>query len=147
MHSLLGSHYFSQTETPCSFDHCGGDVAWDSIPLKVVRGYQLIDPPDHNMPFEIIPLKVKVDTKHRLLMRNTCNSAAGNRLRSSAKNVLQAPRSSTKFGDCSFSVERPTAWNSLPDHVNIDEYFQNTPAHSAIGLYLHNPLLFLGPQI
>ena len=25
-------------------------------PLKVVRGDQLIDPPDHNIPFEMIPL-------------------------------------------------------------------------------------------
>ena len=48
---------------------------------------------------------------------NFCTSAADNRLRSSAKNLLQVPRSSTKFGDCSFSVAGPTAWNSLPDHV------------------------------
>ena len=48
-------------------------VACYSIPLKMVRGDQLIVPPDHNMPFEIIPLKLKVDTKHRLLMLNTCN--------------------------------------------------------------------------
>jgi len=48
-------------------------VAWYSVPLKVVREYQLIDPLDHNMPFEMIPLKLKVDTKHRLLMLNTCN--------------------------------------------------------------------------
>src|ERR1043165_9136891 len=39
------------------------------------------------------------------------------RLRSSSKNLLQVPRSSTRFGDCSFSVAGPTAWNSLPDHV------------------------------
>src|SRR6218665_1498673 len=53
----------------------GAGIAWDSIPLNVVRGYQLIDLPDHNMPFEMIPLKLKVDrlTKHRLLMLNTCN--------------------------------------------------------------------------
>ena len=38
-------------------------------------------------------------------------------LQSSAKILLQVPRSSTKFGDCSFSVAGPTAWNSLPDHV------------------------------
>src|SRR6218665_2448245 len=48
---------------------------------------------------------------------NFCTSAADNRLRSSAKNLIQVPRSSTKFGDCSFSVAGPTAWNSLPDHV------------------------------
>src|SRR6218665_1856193 len=48
---------------------------------------------------------------------NFCTSAADNRLRSSAKNLLQVPRSSTKFGDCSFSVAGPAAWNSLPDHV------------------------------
>ena len=43
-------------------------VVWDSIPLKVVQGDRLIDPLDHNMPFEMIPPKLKVDTKHRLLM-------------------------------------------------------------------------------
>ena len=48
-------------------------VAWDSVPLKVVQADQLIDPPDHNMPFKMILLKLKVDTKHRLLMLNTCN--------------------------------------------------------------------------
>src|SRR6218665_3796282 len=42
-------------------------------PRKVLWGGQLIDPPDHNMPFEMIPLKLKVDTKHRLLMLNTCD--------------------------------------------------------------------------
>jgi len=42
-------------------------------PLKVVRADQLIDPPDHNMPFEMIPLKLIVDRKHRLLMLNICN--------------------------------------------------------------------------
>src|SRR6218665_1867817 len=46
-----------------------------------------------------------------------CISAADNRLRSSAKILLQVPRSSTKFGYCSFSVAGPTAWNSLPDYV------------------------------
>ena len=30
---------------------------------------------------------------------------------------IQVPRSSTKFGDCSFSVARPTVWNILPDYV------------------------------
>src|SRR6218665_1707807 len=30
-------------------------------------------PADHNMPFEMIPLKLNLDTKHRLLMLNTCN--------------------------------------------------------------------------
>ena len=42
-------------------------------PLKVVREDQLLVPPDHKMPFEMIPLKLRVDTKHRLLMLNTCN--------------------------------------------------------------------------
>ena len=42
-------------------------------PLKVVQGDQLIDPLDHNMPFEKVLLKLKVDTKHRLLMLTTCN--------------------------------------------------------------------------
>ena len=36
--------------------------SWGSINLS----------PDHNIPFEMIPLKLKVDTKHRLLMINTC---------------------------------------------------------------------------
>jgi len=31
-------------------------------------GYQLINPPDHNIPFEMIPLKLKVDTKHNLIV-------------------------------------------------------------------------------
>ena len=48
-------------------------VAWDSIPLKVVRGDQLIDPPHHNKSFEMIHLKLRLDIKHRLLMLNTCN--------------------------------------------------------------------------
>jgi len=42
-------------------------------PIKVVRSDQLIDPPDHNMPLKMIPVKLKVDTKHRLLMLNTYN--------------------------------------------------------------------------
>src|SRR6218665_3198998 len=44
---------------------------------------------------------------------------AENRLRSSSKNLLGqlVPRSSTKFGDCSFSIAGTTEWNSLPDHV------------------------------
>src|SRR6218665_1129494 len=48
-----------------------------------------------------------------------CISAADNRMRSSSKNLLhvQVPRSSTKFGDRSFSVAAHTAWNSLPDYV------------------------------
>jgi len=46
-----------------------------------------------------------------------CISEANNRLRSSSKNLLQVPRSSTKFGDCSFSIAGPTAWNSLPDYA------------------------------
>ena len=46
-----------------------------------------------------------------------CIRVANNRLRSSAKNLLLVPRSSTKFGECSFSVSGPTAWNSLPNHV------------------------------
>src|SRR6218665_2310747 len=48
---------------------------------------------------------------------NFCISAADKRLRSSAKNLLQVPRSSTKFGDCSFSLAGQNAWNNLPDHV------------------------------
>src|ERR1043165_5853242 len=46
-----------------------------------------------------------------------CIRVADNRLRSSSKNLLQVRRSSTRFGDCSFSISGPTAWNSLPDHV------------------------------
>ena len=39
------------------------------------------------------------------------------RLRSSSRNLMQVPRTATGFGDCSFSIAGPTAWNSLPDHV------------------------------
>src|SRR6218665_1381311 len=46
-----------------------------------------------------------------------CIRVADKRLRSSSRKVLHVPRSSTKFGDCSFSIARPTAWNSLPDHI------------------------------
>src|SRR6218665_1612069 len=42
---------------------------------------------------------------------------ADKRLRSSSKNLLLVPRSSKKFGDCSFSIAGTTEWNSLPDHV------------------------------
>src|SRR6218665_897232 len=42
---------------------------------------------------------------------------ADKRLQSSSKNVLLVPRSSTKFGDCSFSIAGTTEWKSLPDHV------------------------------
>ena len=48
-------------------------VVWYSIPLKVIRGDQLIYPPDHNISFKMITLKLKVDSKHRLLILNTCN--------------------------------------------------------------------------
>ena len=34
---------------------------------------QLIYPPDLNIPFKMILLKLKVYTKQRLLMLNTCN--------------------------------------------------------------------------
>src|SRR6218665_1882731 len=46
-----------------------------------------------------------------------CIRVADKRLRSSSRNLLHVQRSSTKFGDCSFSIAGPTAWNSLPDHV------------------------------
>lgn len=34
------------------------------LPLKLSRGDQLIYPPGYNISFEIITLKLKVDTKH-----------------------------------------------------------------------------------
>src|SRR6218665_1354514 len=47
----------------------------------------------------------------------TCTSltsAADKRLRSSSRNLLLVPRSSAKFGDCSFSIAGTTEWSSLP---------------------------------
>ena len=43
-----------------------------------------------------------------------CISAAASRQPAAiiSENLLQVPRSSTKFGDCSFYVAGPTAWNS-----------------------------------
>src|SRR6218665_1942448 len=41
-------------------------IKWSGRTNKSIR-------PDHNIPFEMIPLKLKIDTKHRLLMLNTCN--------------------------------------------------------------------------
>ena len=38
-------------------------------------------------------------------------------LRSATHGNLTVPRSKTKFGDRSFSVAGPSAWNSLPDNV------------------------------
>src|SRR6218665_1140707 len=46
-----------------------------------------------------------------------CIWVADKRRRSCSKNLLHVPQSSTKFGDCSFSIAGPSAWNSLPDHV------------------------------
>jgi len=40
-------------------------------------------------------------------------------LRSSSRGLLKVPRSSTKYGDRSFSVCTPTLWNSLPDHLRL----------------------------
>ena len=40
-------------------------IKWSGWANKSIR-------PDHNIPFERIPLKLKIDTKHRLLMLNTC---------------------------------------------------------------------------
>ena len=58
----------------CLEVECCAGVAWDSAPpLKVARADPFIDPPDQNMPFEMIPLKLKVDTKQRMVMLNTCN--------------------------------------------------------------------------
>ena len=46
-----------------------------------------------------------------------CIRVADSRLRSSSRGLLQVPRSNTMFGERSFAVSGPTAWNSLPDHV------------------------------
>src|SRR6218665_3322658 len=53
----------------------------------------------------------------RTTSRTSCTRVAADKtLRSSSKNLL-VPQPSTKFGDCSFSIAGPTAWNSLPDYV------------------------------
>ena len=43
------------------------------LPFQGIRGDQHY-PPDHNMRFEMISLKLKVDTKHKLLVLNTSNA-------------------------------------------------------------------------
>ena len=40
-------------------------------------------------------------------------------LRSSTHNNLVIPRSLTKFGERSFSVSGPSAWNALTDYVKL----------------------------
>ena len=40
-------------------------------------------------------------------------------LRSAAQNKLVIPRTITKFGERSFSVSGPSAWNTLPDHIKL----------------------------
>src|SRR6218665_1358904 len=56
---LTGIHagvaWFSVPRTP--------PIKWSGRTNKSIR-------PDHNIPFEMIPLKLKIDTKHRLLMLN-----------------------------------------------------------------------------
>src|SRR6218665_582103 len=44
----------------------GPTIKWSGRTNKSIR-------PDHNIPFEMIPLKLNIDTKHRLLMLITCN--------------------------------------------------------------------------
>src|SRR6218665_4151532 len=44
----------------------GPPIKWSGRTNKSIR-------PDHNILFEMIPLKLKIDTKHRLLMLNTRN--------------------------------------------------------------------------
>src|SRR5688572_11501481 len=58
-------------------------------------------------------------------------------LRSTGDRVLQVPRPSARFGDCSFSVTLHAAWNSLPDHV------KNAPSlepfnHNSRPIFLNN---------
>lgn len=48
-----------------------------------------------------------------------CIPISDNRLRSSARGLLHVPRSTTRFGESSFSVSGPTAWNSLPHYVKM----------------------------
>src|SRR6218665_3406423 len=65
-------------------------------------------------------------------------SAADNRLRSSARNPLQVPRSSTRFGDCSFSGAGPTAWNSLPDYVKNSSSLETFKSRLKTHLFNHS---------
>src|SRR6218665_213793 len=67
-----------------------------------------------------------------------CISAADNRLRSSAKNLLQVQQSSSKFGDCSFSDAGPTAWNSLPDYVKNASSLETFKSRLKTHLFKHS---------
>src|SRR6218665_3821431 len=81
------------------------DLHWLRVPQRIVYKLCLVTYKalnDHRMPDYISDFCIRVADK---------------RLRSSSRNLLHVPRSSTKFGDCSFSIAGPTAWNSLPDHV------------------------------
>src|SRR6218665_882968 len=81
------------------------NLHWLRVPQRIVYKLCLVTYKalnDHRMPDYISDFCIRVADK---------------RLRSSSRNLLHVPRSSTKFGDCSFSIAGPTAWNSLPDHV------------------------------
>ena len=46
-------------------------------------------------------------------------------LRSRDTNLLAAPRCSSKFGDCRFSVSDPRLWNDLPTYIkNVESLTQ-----------------------
>ena len=47
----------------------------------------------------------------------TSSSGRRSSLRSATHNILTVPRTKTKFGDRSFAVSGPSAWNRLPDSV------------------------------
>src|SRR6218665_3628992 len=61
---------------------------------------------------------LKFDRRMSDYISNFCvRVVADKRLLSSSKNLLLVPRSSTKFGDCSFSIAGTTERNSLLDYV------------------------------
>src|SRR6218665_2636654 len=81
------------------------NLHWLRVPQRIV--------------YKLCLVTYKALNDHRMpdYMSDFCIRVADKRLRSSSRNVLHVPRSSTKFGDCSFSIAGPTAWNSLPDHI------------------------------
>src|SRR6218665_841312 len=57
--------YGSATAVPVS-PGFRSPLKWSGETNKSIR-------PDHNLPFEMITLKLKINTKHRLVLLNICN--------------------------------------------------------------------------
>ena len=93
-----------------------------------------------------LPMKQRIEYKVLLHCYKSLNGAgpsylknllkpvvADRDLRSTTKNFLVVPKTSTKFGDRSFCCSAPVLWNSLPEELKniskLDTFKRNLKTH------------------